>query len=432
MIVATRPPPRSQVPLTEEERERKLARAREYDAKLRQVAHRRRKATAELAYLLAGFDDEDLAGMLMFADVGVFAVEQGHVESETEAHDLIKVVRELERFPILRQTFCAGETYTSKVRRVLPHVTSENEAELAEAVRSLSNRKLEDKLREMKGLATPVKDEVSRTYVFSREGAAFVDQRVKAEMRAMRELGTTLTQSEALERILRGSLLESAASNKAPPWRVVVNACECGDKAWLQTRNGAVPVSAQTLKEATADALVADATGGPKDVTSTIPPATRALVYDRDQGRCRAPGCKNMGYLHVHHEPGRKVVGHDPDFMLLTCTRHHPDRHAGKIRIEGSHSKGFRFFLHDGTEILAPPPAPAGVPKLEEAVLEANLLLAKVAMKRLGLSRKKAAELVERARAALEARGEACSVDALVTEALRLMPSPDAVGVDSG
>src|SRR5690606_11785526 len=107
---------------------------------------------------------------------------------------------------------------------------------LAEAVKTLSNRKLEDKLREMKGLATPVKDEVSRTYVFSREGAAFVDQRVKAEIRAMRELGTTLTQSEALERILRGSLLESAASNKAPPWRVVVYACECGDKAWVQTR----------------------------------------------------------------------------------------------------------------------------------------------------------------------------------------------------
>lgn len=424
MLVAADKPCARKGLLSNEELARNLARAREQDAKIAAVARKRRQMTAELAYLLRAFDDEQLYRALEYSDIGVYAVRRGYLDSERLAHDLVRAVRKLDDFPRLKEVFRSGEAFVSKVLRVLPHVTKANEAELATAVKQLTSRQLEAKLRGMEGLATPFRDEERRTFGFTREGAAFVDQRIQAEIRAARELGIVLTPSEAAERIFRGSHLESAATNRMPPWRMVIHACECGSKAWIQTREGLVPVSPETLNEAASDAVVADVTNGPMDVTNTIPPRIRDYVYDRDQGRCRAPGCKNMGYLHVHHEPGRKVVGHDPEYMLLACTRHHPDRHAGRIYIRGSHSTGFRWFLFDGTELPADPDAPGCVPPLPRRVLAADLLLARAALRRMRLKRRDADQLIECARASLEERGEAVTVEALVNEARRLRSAP--------
>src|SRR5690606_17860749 len=130
------------------------------------------RTTAELAYLLRAFDDEQLYRALKYADIGVYAVEKGYLDSERLAHDLVRAVRKLDDFPRMREVFRAGETFVSKVLRVLPHVTKANEEEFAGYVKKLSSRQLEAKLRETEGLATPFHDEERRTYHFSREGAA--------------------------------------------------------------------------------------------------------------------------------------------------------------------------------------------------------------------------------------------------------------------
>lgn len=416
-MVATTSAPSSV--LSTEQLDHKLARARALDMKIAAVARRRKRKDAELAYLLWQFAREGLPPMLKYADVGVYAVDRGYVESERVAHDLVKLAERLQEFETLRTLFRQGDTDYSKMVRILPHLTRENEAKRADQVMTLGSRELENELREEKGLPRQVK----RTYTFGEEEYASVEQRVQAEIKAARARGEELTPGQALARICDGSLLESAASNKAPPYRIVINACECGEKAWRQTRQGPVPVSPETVRAALVDGLVADAVAGPAEVTSEIPPMTRAYVIDRDQGRCRAPGCKNMGYLHVHHEPGRKMVGHDPDYMLLACTAHHPARHAGKIRIEGRHSTGFRWFLHDGTELVAPPPAAEVVPPLPESVMELDVRLARAGLKRLGIKTMEAKALLERAREELSRRCEVCSAEALLQEALRLKPS---------
>jgi hypothetical protein len=100
---------------------------------------------------------------------------------------------------------------------------------------------------------------------------------------------------------------------------------------------------------------------GPARITKTVPPVTRRHVLDRDGHRCRVPGCTSMGYLHVHHEGGREVVGHDPEKMPAICDFHHTQRHDDELAIRPDAEVGFRFFGFDGNELtgvpgeLAPP-----------------------------------------------------------------------------
>jgi hypothetical protein len=71
-------------PLTPAQRDHKLARARALDQQIAEVARRRKKSDAGLAYRLLKFAEEGLPGMFGFADVGVYAVAKGYLDSERE------------------------------------------------------------------------------------------------------------------------------------------------------------------------------------------------------------------------------------------------------------------------------------------------------------------------------------------------------------
>jgi 5-methylcytosine-specific restriction endonuclease McrA len=63
---------------------------------------------------------------------------------------------------------------------------------------------------------------------------------------------------------------------------------------------------------------------GVSDLGEAIPPAVRALVWNRDQGACTIEGCQSRYRLEPHHIIERIGGGdHDPNNLTLLCWYHH-------------------------------------------------------------------------------------------------------------
>jgi hypothetical protein len=92
--------------------------------------------------------------------------------------------------------------------------------------------------------------------------------------------------------------------------------------------------------------------------TQSIPPARRRAVQRRDGGRCQVPGCRHATFVDVHHLELRSEGGMEElDNLLTLCAAHHRALHRGRLRIEGTPSKGLIFRHAEGTLYGAPPAA---------------------------------------------------------------------------
>lgn len=67
-----------------------------------------------------------------------------------------------------------------------------------------------------------------------------------------------------------------------------------------------------------------------------IPPAVRRAVLQRDERRCRVPGCRNATFLDLHHLRPRSEGGsHTPENLVTVCSAHHRALHRGELHSEG-------------------------------------------------------------------------------------------------
>jgi hypothetical protein len=88
-------------------------------------------------------------------------------------------------------------------------------------------------------------------------------------------------------------------------------------------------------------------------VTKDIPDAVRRLIWARDHGRCRVPGCRSTRNLDLHHIRHREDGGdHTADNLLFLCAGHHRAHHDGAISITGTAGEAEIVFLR---EPVAPP-----------------------------------------------------------------------------
>jgi hypothetical protein len=82
----------------------------------------------------------------------------------------------------------------------------------------------------------------------------------------------------------------------------------------------------------------------------TIPPAQRRAVMQRDQRRCRVPGCCNATFVDVHHITARADGGtNDASNLIVLCGAHHRAVHRGELLIEGTSADDVRFRHADGS-----------------------------------------------------------------------------------
>ena len=128
----------------------------------------------------------------------------------------------------------------------------------------------------------------------------------------------------ALESLVGADDLRRRKSS--PPYRVVLYRCRDCQKTEVVTGTGRKPVT-----EATATAVIENATIHDAGRNrSAVPPAIREKVLARDGHRCRAPGCRAIRFLEVHHVRPRQHGGtHRPENLVTLCSRCHRFLHAG-------------------------------------------------------------------------------------------------------
>ncbi len=83
-----------------------------------------------------------------------------------------------------------------------------------------------------------------------------------------------------------------------------------------------------------------------------IPQRIRNLVWARDRGRCRVPGCRATRCLDVHHIRPRSEGGdHDPANLVVLCSGHHKLHHARLLSLSGR-APDQLVFMRDGNVLV--------------------------------------------------------------------------------
>ena len=476
---------RSRTPLSAAERDALRDEADAADGRVRELVRRRRAGSRDMAKELHEVARRRLHEVHGFRDVVAYAQDRGVAESRSQVGQMILVVERLRDRPLLRAAFERDEADWSKLReglRELERLGPEgDEAAVLAQVLAHSSRDLEDLYREARGEPRRRR----RVFDLAPEDEASWEQ----ALLALRARDPAITPSRALGVMARafvqgqgqtagtGDENDGDERERAVPagTRLVLHlgvpagvtsargatkaqaalaAAAGAAAATLETRDGPVEVSRALLEAALCDAEVHDVRRGPSRITRTVPPKIARFVRDRDHGRCKVPGCSSLGSLHVHHEPGRWVVGHDPDKMLIACPTHHHMRHEGLLAIDPVPG-GFVFTsaaggppvfvpLDRGVALPAPPagdsPAPGSAPVRSAvertppppqsgedaraaAIREAEEDAVK-ALVVLETRRRDARASVRHAMASLTSRGATIDASALLTEALRLSPSP--------
>jgi 5-methylcytosine-specific restriction endonuclease McrA len=152
-----------------------------------------------------------------------------------------------------------------------------------------------------------------------------------------------------------------------PAHQIVVRTCDACSHAAIESRGNYVEIAktvaelarcdAEVVREADLVAAQSTGTRRPKP-TLTIPQKTRDLVWARDEGRCRFPGCRATRNLALHHLEHRAHGGsHDEWNIILLCDGHHKLLHEGVITIAGRAPDAL-VFTRDG-EPLGDARAPA-------------------------------------------------------------------------
>lgn len=195
---------------------------------------------------------------------------------------------------------------------------------------------------------------------------------------------------------------ESTTTRRAPH-QIAVTVCMC-KRAWQDAAGRAIEIDATDLEVAECDAERIGSIDDPKPdrASQDISPATRRMMLQRDEHRCRVEGCRASRHLHGHHIDRRKDNGTgELENLVTVCGAHHRAIHRGLVR---------EIVTEDGELRLVHVNAAPSSDVIETSTR---------ALVGLGFSAKEAKLFVE---SALAHVGHP-TVEALVTEALRRSPT---------
>jgi len=132
----------------------------------------------------------------------------------------------------------------------------------------------------------------------------------------------------------------------------------------------------EVIERAQCDAIVVDDEQGAR-ATSRIPAPTRRRVFERDEFRCRFPGCRSSRNLDIHHlKHQADGVDHRTENLALVCGGHHKLHHDGVIDISGD-ANGELVFTRNGVVIRADDREAFAAERDDEAVRATKLLAPK-------------------------------------------------------
>jgi hypothetical protein len=141
---------------------------------------------------------------------------------------------------------------------------------------------------------------------------------------------------------LCGAVLDAAPASEhtgRAKFQIAVTVCERCGQGWQDGAGAKVAISPAAVERATCDAQHIGSIDGaaPERAHQDVPPSIARLVWRRDGGRCRVPGCRSARGLELHHLVHRADGGsHDASNLVLACSSCHQAHHAGALTITGT------------------------------------------------------------------------------------------------
>ena len=226
-----------------------------------------------------------------------------------------------------------------------------------------------------------------------------------------------------------GALLDGTSATEPAglaKFQIAVTVCERCHQGWQDGAGAKIAISPAAVERATCDAQHIGSVDSaiPERAHQDIPPSVARLVWRRDGGRCRVPGCRSARALEIHHLIRRIDGGsHDACNLCLLCSSCHRAHHNGILTIKGT-ADHLEVARPDRSSTVAKLDAHVGAPtRLDVAVLYTE---AKEALIGLGWKPAIAKAAVASASAAL---GTAPTLERLICEALRRCAQPPCCAV---
>jgi hypothetical protein len=122
-------------------------------------------------------------------------------------------------------------------------------------------------------------------------------------------------------------------------FQIAVTVCERCRQGWQTGAGAQIPISPAAVERAMCDAQHVGSIDGatPERAYQDVSPSVARLVWRRDGGRCRVPGCRSARGLELHHLVHRADGGrHDASNLALMCSSCHQAHHDGALVITGT------------------------------------------------------------------------------------------------
>jgi 5-methylcytosine-specific restriction endonuclease McrA len=306
----------------------------------------------------------------LFRDLGHSSINQYAIQglgfSKSRTDDFIRLARQLENLPAVREAVASGELGYTKAREIVSVATPETQDTWLKVAKG-TRKELVNEVKKAKRAAKvdPGQGELlpsSPPVVAPRELPVRFQMNLTPEQEARRsalverlhKLGGVPTDRaelmlEALAALLETKELQGQKCPRGhfpsrPPVQIHVHENAETGRMTVQTDAGERELSRAESERMRCDAAVCEH-GGRN--TTTIPPRVRRKVLARDKHRCRAPGCGRTRFLEVHHiKPRQNGGGNQPDNLVTLCAACH--------RLW--HERG------NGSVVEAPAKAPTKVP----------------------------------------------------------------------
>jgi len=325
------------------------------------------KVHASLQRSLAVMDDAhqcavlwfgEIMGRRLFRDLGHSSINQYAIQelgfSKSRADDFIRLARQLDKLPAVREAVANRELGYTKAREIVSVATPETQDSWLEAAKGTRKELVQEVKKakraarvdpgqgEMLPSAPPVVGPRELPVRFQMELTPEQEARRSALVERLHKLGGVPADRaelmlEGLAALVETKELQSQKCPRGhlssrPPVQIHVHEDAESGRMTVQTDAGERELSRAETERMRCDAAVCEH-GGRN--TTTIPPRLRREVLARDKYRCRAPGCGRTRFLEVHHIKPRRQGGSNRVENLVTmcgaCHRLWHERGGGAV-----------------------------------------------------------------------------------------------------
>lgn len=302
------------------------------------------------------------------------------------AHDQVRVARALEALPAITEAFAAGTISYSKVRALVRVATPESDADLVDLARCGTAAHIERIVAGYEQVRRLCDGDLAAAQVTARGiwVETLADGTVELRVRltpdtAVAVLAEVDARAAEMGPPTAGDEREPFSARRADALVEIVTAaraertgaptvCDIVVHADLETLSDGVPgrcessdgtgFSMQTLQRLACDGrvqLIVEREGRTIDVgrsTRKIPAALRRALAERDEGRCRWPGCESRFGVEIHHLVYWTHGGPtDRSNLVSLCWRHHRSVHERGWHLSGDPDRDLLFVGPDGRTV---------------------------------------------------------------------------------